>query len=72
MAVYYYKASTMDGKITKGQITTGSPEQLREALMQQKLFLISFDEKASDTFDQVSEDVKKSGIWQKIKGWFNF
>jgi hypothetical protein len=29
-------------------------------------------QKASDTFDQVSEDVKKSGIWQKIKGWFNF
>lgn len=49
MAVYQYVASNMGGKIKKGQITTANPEQLRELLKQQKLFLISYEEKANLT-----------------------
>ena len=71
MAVYHYKASTMDGKITKGQITTGSPEQLREALMQQKLFLISFDEKASDTFGRKLKANELSELCRELGSLLN-
>ena len=49
MAVYQYVASNMGGKIKKGQITTANSEQLRELLKQQKLFLISYEEKANLT-----------------------
>ena len=50
MAVYQYVASNMGGKISKGQITTATPEQLREILKQQNLFLISYEEKANVTY----------------------
>lgn len=50
MAVYQYVASSMGGKISKGQITTATPEQLREILKQQNLFLISYEEKANVTY----------------------
>lgn len=50
MAVYQYVASTMAGKISKGQATTATPEQLREVLKQQNLFLISYEEKANVTY----------------------
>ncbi|MBE6852086.1 MAG: type II secretion system F family protein [Ruminococcus sp.] len=49
MAVYQYVASNMGGKIKKGQLTTANPEQLRELLKQQNLFLISYEEKANMT-----------------------
>lgn len=50
MAVYQYVASNMGGKISKGQVTTATPEQLREILKQQNLFLISYEEKANITY----------------------
>lgn len=48
LAVYQYVASTISGKTKKGQVTTANPEQLREVLKQQNLFLIRFEEKSND------------------------
>lgn len=50
MAVYQYVATTMAGKVSKGQVTTATPDQLREVLKQQNLVLISYEEKANITF----------------------
>jgi type IV pilus assembly protein PilC len=50
MAIYQYKASTMDGKIKSGQINASSPDQLREFVKRQDLFLIKYSEKAADTY----------------------
>ncbi|MDO5559482.1 MAG: type II secretion system F family protein [Oscillospiraceae bacterium] len=49
MAVYQYTASNIGGKIKKGQMTTNNPDQLREALKLQNLYLIEFEEKINKT-----------------------
>ena len=71
MAVYQYRASSMDGKIKKGQVNTASPEQLRELLKQQNLFLISYEEKANDTFGRKLKANELSELCRELGSLLN-
>ena len=71
MAVYQYRASSMDGKIKKGQVNTASPEQLRELLKQQNLFLISYEEKANDTFGRKLKANELSELCRELASLLN-
>lgn len=44
MAAYQYTASSLGGKIKKGKINAGNPNQLKEALKKEELFLIEYKE----------------------------
>ena len=45
VAVFEYTASNIGGKIKKGHISTANPQQLKEILRQQNLYLITYEEK---------------------------
>ena len=45
MAVFEYTASSISGKIKKGEIASVNSQQLREMLLQQNLYLIKYEEK---------------------------
>ncbi len=44
MAAYQYTASSLGGKIKKGRITAANPNQLKDALKKEELFLIEYKE----------------------------
>ena len=44
MAEYRYTAATLDGKIVKGKAAAGTPNQLKENLLKQKLYIFEYSE----------------------------
>ncbi len=49
MAVYQYTASSLNGKMKRGQLAAANPEQLKAALREKQLFLITYAEKEQRT-----------------------
>lgn len=45
MAEFSYTAARMNGSTVKGTVTAASPEQLRENLLRQELYLLKYEEK---------------------------
>ena len=46
MAEYSYIAARMDGKTVRGTLTAVTPEQLKENLRRQELYLLKYEEKS--------------------------
>lgn len=44
MAEYRYTAADINGKTVKGKTAAGNPEQLKDSLLKQKLFMLEYDE----------------------------
>lgn len=44
LAEYRYTAADINGKTVKGKTAAGNPEQLKDSLLKQKLFMLEYDE----------------------------